>query len=38
MNHFENAIGIVIASITVVLIYCGFAVIGVLDKIVSWFA
>lgn len=38
MSHFENAIGIVIASITVVLIYCGLTVIGVLDKIVSWFA
>ena len=37
MSHFENAIGIVIASITVVLIYCGLALIEILDRIANMF-
>ena len=38
MNHIYNIIGIIIGSITVVLIYCGLTVIGVLGKIIEWFA
>ena len=37
MSHFENAIGIVVASITVVLIYCGLAFIEILDRIANMF-
>ena len=37
MSHFENAIGIVIASITVALIYCGLAFIEILDRIANMF-
>lgn len=38
MNNLWNTIGIIIGSITVVLIYCGLTVIGVLGKIIEWFA
>ena len=38
MNHFEQTIGIIIASIAVVLSYCGLAAIGILSKIIDFFA
>lgn len=37
MTHLENAIGIIIASITVVFIYCGLALIEILDRIANMF-
>lgn len=37
MNGFEQAIGIIITSITVALIYCGLAFIGILDRIANMF-
>ena len=37
ITHLENAIGIIIASITVVFIYCGLALIEILDRIANMF-
>jgi len=38
MSHLEQTIGIIIATIAVVLSYCGLAFIGIVSKIIDWFA
>lgn len=38
MSNFEQTIGIIIMTISVVLAYCGLAFIGIVSKIIDWFA